>query len=288
MTLELIQQAPAWRKTLDGCRARGQRVGLVPTMGALHSGHKSLIRRAAADCDVVAVTIYVNPLQFGPAEDLDSYPRDLASDCEAAGDAGADLVFAPSTGELWPEPPATSVRVKGLTEILEGASRPGHFEGVLTIVAKLLSLTGECRAYFGEKDFQQLAVIRRMATDLSLPVEVVACPTVREPDGLALSSRNAYLTPEERQAAPSLYYALLAGKRAVEDDRITDPVLVAEEMATSLSRQPLFTLDYAEIADPVDLSRPSRVQGEIRLLIAARIGRARLIDNVQAVSQGSH
>jgi pantoate--beta-alanine ligase len=230
----------------------------------------------------------VNPLQFGPAEDLDSYPRDLASDCEAAGDAGADLVFAPSTGELWPEPPATSVRVKGLTEILEGASRPGHFEGVLTIVAKLLSLTGECRAYFGEKDFQQLAVIRRMATDLSLPVEVVACPTVREPDGLALSSRNAYLTPEERQAAPSLYYALLAGKRAVEDDRITDPVLVAEEMATSLSRQPLFTLDYAEIADPVDLSRPSRVQGEIRLLIAARIGRARLIDNVQAVSQGSH
>ena len=287
MTLELVQQAAAWRKTLDACRARGQRVGLVPTMGALHPGHKSLIRRAAADCDVVAVTDYVNPLQFGPAEDLATYPRDLASDCEAAADAGAHLVFAPSTEELWPEPPATSVRVEGLTETLEGASRPGHFEGVLTIVAKLLSLTGECRAYFGEKDYQQLVVIRRMATDLSLPVEVVGCPTVRQPDGLALSSRNAYLTTEERRAAPSLYYALLAGKRAVEDEGITDPVRVVEEMARSLSRQPLFTLDYAEVADPVHLSRPARVQGEVRLLMAARIGRARIIDNVQAASQTS-
>jgi pantoate--beta-alanine ligase len=288
MTVELVQQAAAWRKCLDASRARGQRVGLVPTMGALHPGHKSLIRRAAADCDVVAVTIYVNPLQFGPTEDLANYPRDLASDCESAAEAGADLVFAPSTEELWPERPATSVRVEGLTEILDGASRPGHFEGVLTVVAKLVSLTGECRAYFGEKDYQQLVVIRRMAADLSLPVEIVACPTVRQPDGLALSSRNAYLTPEERLAAPSLYYALLAGKRAVEDDGIVDPGRVVEEMVAALSRQPLFSLDYAEVADPVGLSRPRRLQGEVRLLIAARIGRARLIDNVQAVTQSSN
>jgi pantoate--beta-alanine ligase len=287
MTLELVQQAAAWRKSLDACRARGQRVGLVPTMGALHAGHKSLIRRAAAECDVVAVTDYVNPLQFGPAEDLGAYPRDLARDCEVAADAGADLLFAPSTDELWPESPVTSVRVEGMSEILEGASRPGHFEGVLTIVAKLLSLSGDCRAYFGEKDYQQLVVIRRMASDLSLAVDVVACPTVREPDGLALSSRNSYLTPEERQAAPSLYYALLAGKRAVEDDGINDAVTVAEDMASALSSQPLFGLDYAEVADPVDLSRPRRIQGEVRLLIAARIGRARLIDNVQAVTQSS-
>jgi pantoate--beta-alanine ligase len=287
MTLELVQQAAAWRKSLDACRARGQRVGLVPTMGALHAGHKSLIRRAAAECDVVAVTDYVNPLQFGPAEDLGAYPRDLARDCEVAADAGADLVFAPSTDELWPESPITSVRVEGMSEILEGASRPGHFDGVVTIVAKLLSLSGDCRAYFGEKDYQQLVVIRRMASDLSLAVDVVACPTVREPDGLALSSRNSYLTPDERQAAPSLYYALLAGKRAVEDDGINDAVTVAGEMAAALSRQPLVGLDYAEVADPVDLSRPRRIQGEVRLLIAARIGRARLIDNVQAVTQSS-
>jgi pantoate--beta-alanine ligase len=287
MTLELVQQAAAWRKSLDACRARGQRVGLVPTMGALHAGHKSLIRRAAAECDVVAVTDYVNPLQFGPAEDLGAYPRDLARDCEVAADAGADLVFAPSTDELWPESPITSVRVEGMSEILEGASRPGHFDGVLTIVAKLLSLSGDCRAYFGEKDYQQLVVIRRMASDLSLAVDVVACPTVREPDGLALSSRNSYLTPEERQAAPNLYYALLAGKRAVEDDGINDAVTVAGEMAAALSRQPLFGLDYAEVADPADLSRPRRIEGEVRLLIAARIGRARLIDNVQAVTQSS-
>jgi pantoate--beta-alanine ligase len=183
---------------------------------------------------------------------------------------------------LWPRPPTTIVRVEGLSENLEGASRPGHFDGVATIVTKLFSLAGACRAYFGEKDYQQLVVIRRMAADLSLPVDVVACPTVRDPDGLALSSRNAYLTPDERQAAPQIYYALLAGKRAVEDDGISDPDRVAEAMAVSLAQQPSFSLDYAEVADPDDLSRPNRIEGEVRLLMAARIGRARLIDNLPA------
>jgi len=282
VTLELIEAPADWRATLDACRAEGRRVGLVPTMGALHAGHLSLIRRAVADCDVVAVTDYVNPLQFGPTEDLAAYPRDLQRDCRLAGDVGAAVVFAPSTEDLWPESPRTSVRVEGLTEVMEGSSRPGHFDGVATIVAKLLALAGPCWAYFGEKDFQQLAVIRRMVTDLSLPVEVIGCPTVRAPDGLALSSRNAYLTTEERGSAPQLYYALLAGKRAVEDDGLDDPASVVEVMTGALAREPRFELDYAEVAEPDDLTRPKRVESEVRLLMAARIGRARLIDNIAA------
>ena len=282
MTVELVEQAAAWRKTLDAARGRGQQVGLVPTMGALHAGHMSLIRKAAAECDVVAVTDYVNPLQFGPSEDLTTYPRDLRGDCRLAAEAGAHILFAPTTEELWARPPTTSVRVEGLGETLEGASRPGHFDGVATVVVKLFSLAGPCWAYFGEKDYQQLVVIRRMAADLSLPVEVIGCPTVRQPDGLALSSRNSYLTPEERRAAPQLYFALLAGKRAVEDDDSTDPARVVETMAASLAQQPLFSLDYAEVADPETLNRPTRIEAEVRLLMAARIGRARLIDNLPA------
>jgi pantoate--beta-alanine ligase len=284
VTLELIAAPAAWRARLEVCRAKGQRVGLVPTMGALHAGHLSLIRRAAADCDVVAVTDYVNPLQFGPTEDLGAYPRDIDQDCRLAAEAGAHVVFAPTTDQLWPDPPRTSVRVDGLTEPLEGSSRPGHFDGVATIVAKLFALAGPCWAYFGEKDFQQLAVIRRMVADLSLPVEVIGCPTVRDPDGLALSSRNAYLDRHERVAAPQLYYALLAGKRAIEDDGERDPDNVAKAMAGSLAHEARFTLDYAEVAVPGDLTRPHRIRGEVRLLIAARLGRARLIDNVAATA----
>jgi pantoate--beta-alanine ligase len=284
VTLELITTPSVWRARLDACRATGQRVGLVPTMGALHAGHLSLIRRAAADCDAVAVTDYVNPLQFGPAEDLATYPRDLDEDCRLAGGAGAHLVFAPTTEELWPESPRTSVRVEGLTEVMEGSSRPGHFDGVATIVAKLCALAGPCWAYFGEKDYQQLAVIRRLVADLSLPVKVIGCPTVRDTDGLALSSRNAYLTATERAVAPRLYYALLAGKRAIEDDGATDAALVSKTMAAAVAQTPQFCLDYAEVADPDDLARPKRIRGEVRLLIAARLGRARLIDNVAATA----
>lgn len=282
MTLELIEKAADWRTRLDACRGKGQQVGLVPTMGALHAGHMSLIRRAAAECDVVAVTDYVNPLQFAAGEDLAGYPRDIEGDCELAAQAGASFVFAPNVEEMWPDPPSTTVSVAGLTERFEGAARPRHFDGVTTIVAKLFSLSGPCVAYFGEKDFQQLTVVRRMVRDLSLPVDVVACPTVRATDGLALSSRNSYLTAEEREAAPQLYYALLAGKRAVEDDGIDDPDLVEKSMAESLSRQPLFQFEYAAVADPDTLEPPQRIAGEVRLLMAARLGRARLIDNLPA------
>jgi pantoate--beta-alanine ligase len=284
VTFELIAAPAAWRAKLDACRATGQRVGLVPTMGALHAGHLSLIRRAAAECDVVAVSDYVNPLQFGPAEDLSSYPRHLEEDCRLAAEVGAHIVFAPTTTSMWPEPPRTTVRVDGLTDRLEGQSRPGHFDGVATVVAKLFALAGPCSAYFGEKDFQQLAVIRRMVGDLSLPVDIVACPTVRDPDGLALSSRNAYLDPVERAAAPRLYSALLAGKRAVEEEEERDPVKVAHIMTTTLAREPRFSLDYAEVAHPEDLIQPQVIRGEVRLLMAARLGRARLIDNVPATA----
>ncbi|HLI54871.1 MAG TPA: pantoate--beta-alanine ligase [Acidimicrobiales bacterium] len=282
MPITLIDRAAAWREHLDACRAKGLQVGLVPTMGALHAGHMSLIRRAAGECDVVAVTDYVNPLQFGPAEDLTAYPRDLDGDCRLAEEAGASVLFAPSPEEMWPVAPTTTVRVEGLTERMEGASRPGHFEGVATIVAKLFSLSGPCWAYFGEKDFQQLAVVRRMVTDLSLPVEVVGCPTVRDADGLALSSRNAYLSAAERAVAPRLFWALLAGKRAVEDDRVVDPARVEAVMAASVAEHPALELDYAEVADPETLERPARIEGPVRLLIAARLGAARLIDNVEA------
>ena len=288
MTIELVEHAAAWRRRLDSCRAKGQQVGLVPTMGALHGGHMSLIRRAAAECDVVTVTDYVNPLQFGAGEDLASYPRDVDRDCRLAAEAGAASVFAPSPDEMWPEAPATAVTVGGdLTGILEGASRPGHFSGVTTIVAKLFYLAGPCVAYFGEKDFQQLAVVSRMVKDLCIPVTVVACPTVREADGLAMSSRNAYLTATERRAAPQLYYALLAGKRAVEEDGVDDPALVQKAMAERLESESLFELDYAAVADPETLARPDRITSEVRLLMAARIGRARLIDNVPATPPGA-
>ncbi len=269
-----------WSAFLDRARQDGKQVGLHMTMGALHAGHRANIRRAAAECDLVAVTIFVNPLQFGPHEDFGAYPRDLAGDTAQAEEAGADIVLAPGTNAIYPEEPLVTVRVKQLGEILEGRLRPGHFDGVATIVTKFLALSGQCRAYFGEKDYQQLVIVRRLVSDLSLPVEVVACPTVREPDGLALSSRNAYLGPAERVAAKALYWSLLAGKRAVEEEGTTRPAEVQAVMLEVAAREDLFDLDYAEVVDPVTLEVPSALSGEARLLVAGKIGKARLIDNV--------
>jgi len=270
------------RSFLDQARRDEKRVGLHLTMGALHGGHRANIRRAAAECDVVAVTIFVNPLQFGPSEDFQAYPRDLAADCAQAEQAGADIVLAPDTVAMFPEEPLVSVRVKRLGEILEGRERPGHFEGVATIVAKFFALCGPCYAYFGEKDYQQLLVVRRLVDDLSLPVEVVACPTVREPDGLALSSRNAYLSPAERVAARTLYWSLLAGKRAIEEQRLTSVSDVRAAMTAVAGGEQLLQLDYAEVRDPFTLDVPAAISGAARLLVAGRVGKARLIDNVAA------
>ena len=211
----VIERVAELRAALDTARLDGGSVGLVPTMGYLHEGHQSLVARSASENDLTVVSIFVNPLQFAEGEDYGTYPRDLERDREMCAEAGAGLIFAPPLEEMYPMTPITAVAVKGLNAILEGESRPTHFDGVTTVVAKLFSLLGPGRAYFGEKDFQQLAIIRRMAADLSMPVEVVGCPTFREPDGLAMSSRNVYLSAEERTAALVLRRALAEGADVV-------------------------------------------------------------------------
>ena len=274
---------------LDRARAAGARVGLVPTMGALHRGHAELVSQAAAECDLTVVSVFVNPLQFGAGEDFEAYPRDLLTDSSLAATAGADLVFAPSVKEMYPRPVQTTVHVDDITTVLEGAFRPGHFDGVATVVAKLFAIVGPCRAYFGEKDWQQLAVVTRMASDLSMPVEVVGCATVREADGLALSSRNVYLTADERKVAPLIYRALQVGARAVTDGE-TDPVAISAAMVSLLAAEISFELDYAVAVDPMSLLTPLALAAgdPLRLLIAARLGRARLIDNIGAVVGSVH
>jgi pantoate--beta-alanine ligase len=276
------------RRALDEVRGAGGRVGFVPTMGALHAGHRSLIERAAAERDHVAVSIFVNPLQFDRADDLARYPRDLDADLAVCEAAGVGTVFAPSVAEMFPETSVTSVSVADLADRFEGASRPGHFDGVATVVAKLFSLAGPSTAYFGEKDFQQLVVVRRMTHDLLFPVEVVGCPTVREPDGLALSSRNARLSGPERAAATVLFRALAAGREAVGGGE-EDPGAVMALMAAVVAAEPLARLDYAAAVDATDLVVPRAlsVAGEVRLLVAAEVGPVRLIDNCAAPARGA-
>lgn len=273
------------RAVLDGARREGRTVGFVPTMGYLHDGHASLVHAAADECDVVVTSIFVNPLQFGPAEDLDAYPRDLDRDRAIASAAGATVLFVPPLEEMYPRPVATTVTVAGVSEVLEGASRPTHFAGVATVVAKLFNLVGPCRAYFGEKDFQQIAVVRQMALDLSAPVEVVARPTVREADGLAMSSRNAYLDAAHRAAAPVLHRALLVGVGLVEAGE-ADPDAVRAAMRDVIAAEPLAELDHVEVVDPETLQPLTTFAAHrgraVRLVGAARLGVPRLIDNVGA------
>jgi pantoate--beta-alanine ligase len=267
------------RGALDEHRSAGRAVGFVPTMGYLHDGHASLMRAARRSDDVVVASIFVNPLQFGAGEDLASYPRDLERDTELAEAAGVDVLFTPAVDEMYPRPVLTTVSVAQVSEPLEGAARPTHFAGVATVVAKLFAIVGPCRAYFGAKDWQQIAVVRRMAQDLSFPVEVVACPTVREPDGLAMSSRNVYLGADEREAAPVVYTALRAGVAAITAGE-RDPAAVRRLMGEIIEAEPLAELDYAEVVDADSLTVPEPLTGNLRLLAAVRFGRARLIDNV--------
>ncbi|RMH75017.1 MAG: pantoate--beta-alanine ligase [Actinomyces sp.] len=279
MTLESTGSIARVREVTDRARAAGRRVGFVPTMGYLHAGHASLVAAARAHDDLVVVSIFVNPLQFAPGEDLDAYPRDLERDLAVCAEEGADLVFAPPVEEMYPRPPSTTVTVSGVSEPLEGRSRPTHFAGVATVVAKLFAIVGPCRAYFGEKDWQQLRVVQTMAADLSLPVEVVGCPIVREPDGLALSSRNVYLSDEERAQAPVLHRALRHGAELVAGGE-TDPGRVEAAMAAVIGEAPLATLDYVAAVQADSLTADGPLHGEVRLLGAVRFGRARLIDNV--------
>ncbi len=255
-----------------------QPVGLVPTMGWLHAGHTALVERARAESATVVVSIFVNPRQFGEATDFTQYPRNEARDLAVCEAAGVDLVFAPSVDEVYPPGFDTTVAVRGIADPLEGAARPGHFDGVATVVAILFSLVDAERAYFGLKDYQQVQVIGRMALDLALPTEVVPCETVREPDGLAMSSRNARLSPAGRAAAPALHRALLAGGDCIRDgERNAETVRAA--IRDVLAREPLAAIDYVSVADPDTLRELEVVRGGALLSLAVRIEGVRLIDN---------
>jgi pantoate--beta-alanine ligase len=262
------------------CRDAGQgRWGLVPTMGYLHPGHVSLVERARAENDYVAASIFVNPAQFSPTEDLASYPRDLERDLAALERAGVDLVWTPPVEEVYPPGYQTYVEVVQLSQPLEGAARPGHFRGVATVVAKLFLVFRPDRAYFGQKDAQQVSVIRRMVRDLGFPLEIVVCPTLREPDGLAMSSRNSYLTEPQRAAAPVLYRALSAARAAWQAGE-HDGAQLRATMRRTLDAEPLAAVDYVSAADPETLAELGDASRGVLLSLAVRIGRARLIDNI--------
>jgi pantoate--beta-alanine ligase len=253
-------------------------VGVVPTMGWLHAGHRALMQRARVADATTVVTIFVNPRQFGDPRDLEQYPRNEARDVAICEEEGVDIVFAPGAEEVYPPGFDTTVRLGAIAEPLEGAARPGHFEGVATVVAILFDLVGAEHAYFGQKDAQQVLVVRRMATDLAIPTEVIACPTVREPDGLALSSRNVHLNAEERAAAPVLHRALLAAREAWSGGERTAEVL-RERMRAELRKEPLAEVDYVSIADGETLRELDRVDGPALASLAVRLGSTRLIDN---------
>ena len=264
---------------MRAARAGVADLGLVPTMGYLHDGHLSLVARAKAESAAVAVSIFVNPTQFGPSEDLSRYPRDVPRDLGLLEAAGVDLVFVPDAAEMYPPGFGTTIEVGGVTEVLEGAVRPGHFAGVATVVTKLFNIVQPTRAYFGQKDAQQSVVIRKLVRDLDLPVEVIVAPTVREADGLALSSRNSYLTPEQRAAAPAICRALSearrcfnAGEREAEARR--------EAMRRTIGAEPLMLIDYVSVADPLTLRELATVEGQALASMAVRLGTTRLIDNL--------
>ena len=254
-------------------------IGLVPTMGYLHEGHLSLVRRAADECASVVVSIFVNPTQFGPSEDLSAYPRDMERDLRLLEPLGVNLVWTPTPEIMYPDGYQTWVEVEALTGFLEGAQRPGHFRGVTTVVAKLFNGVQPARAYFGQKDAQQVAVIRQMTRDLNFPLEVVVCPIVREPDGLAMSSRNAYLNPEQRQAATVLYRALTAAQDAYDLGE-RDAEQVRAIMRDKLAAEPLAEVQYVSCADYDTLEELEQITGKALLSMAVFIGKTRLIDNI--------
>lgn len=260
-------------------RKAGQSVGLVPTMGYFHPGHVSLMRVARAENDFVVVSLFVNPTQFGPQEDFRDYPRDLERDVEIATQAGVDCIFHPRVEDMYPQPYLTFVEVKGLTEGLCGAHRPGHFHGVTTVVTKLFHIIPAHRAYFGLKDAQQVRVIQKMVEDLNFDIEIVVCPTVREKDGLAMSSRNVYLQPEERRAATVIYRSLRRAEEMVQRGE-RDARKVLSTIREMLDSEPLVEPEYVEAVDWEGLRPVNRVEGKVLIALAARVGRARLIDNV--------
>lgn len=276
--IEVVHTIKEVRETVKGWRKEGLSVGFVPTMGFLHEGHKSLIDKAVEQNDRVVVSVFVNPMQFGPTEDLDKYPRDLAADTRLCEAAGANLIFNPEPSEMYAEGFCSFVDMNGPTSELCGKSRPTHFRGVCTVVNKLFNIVQPDRSYFGQKDAQQLSVIRRMVKDLNISVEVVPCPTVREADGLAKSSRNTYLNPQERQAALILSRAIKLGQRCVEMGE-RDAHNVVKAMKELIATEPMARIDYVEAVDLDSVQKVDKVEGDVLFAMAVYIGKTRLIDN---------
>lgn len=280
--MTLIHSITGIRHTVAEARRGGAQIGFVPTMGALHAGHGTLIRQARSACGFVVVSVFVNPIQFDRSDDYERYPRTLAADVDFCQAHGAAVVFAPSAGEMYGESQLTFVEVSGLSDSLCGAFRPGHFRGVATVVNKLFNIVQPDRAYFGEKDAQQLAVIRRIVADLNMPVGIESVATVREADGLAMSSRNRRLSPEERQDAPALYQALLAARAAIERGCTEVRVVKAAALAV-LQAVPRVRVEYLEVVDDATQQPVEQIDGPVRVSLAAWLGPTRLIDNIFAV-----
>lgn len=278
--MEIIRTIDWMKQIARDSRAKELVLGFVPTMGALHEGHFSLVRAAKLDCSPVVASIFVNPRQFGPREDLQKYPRKFEEDAATLEKLGVNYLFAPEANEMYPGGFRTVVSVEGLSDRLEGRSRPGHFAGVTTIVLKLFEIVQPQRAYFGRKDAQQLRIIRQMSADLNLDVQIVACPIIREPDGLAMSSRNAYLQPDERRAATVLHRGLTAARKEIEAGEL-DAARITDTIRRVFKSEPAAALDYAEIVDAETLEPILRIRKPSLALVAAFVGKTRLIDNAQ-------
>jgi len=277
--MNIITSLSEMQSTAESLRKQGKRIGFVPTMGFLHEGHLSLMRASRKECNVTVVSVFVNPTQFGPREDFDRYPRDAEGDRKKCESVGVDILFMPGAKEMYPEKSSVFVTVEGISDILEGAVRPGHFRGVATVVAKLFDIVKPRVAYFGQKDFQQCVVIKRMVKGLNMDVEVGVLPTVREPDGLAMSSRNTYLSVDERRAAVILSRALKAGEELIRSG-VREPEKVKQKMRAVLLQEKGIVIDYAEVADPETLGPVEIFSNRTVLLVAARLGKIRLIDNL--------
>ena len=276
--MQIVHKITEVREIVSAWRKEGLTVGLVPTMGYLHEGHQSLIKKSVEQNDRTVVSVFVNPIQFGPNEDLATYPRDINRDMEKVSEAGGDLIFNPEPAEMYPGHFTSFIDTTETTELLCGAVRPVHFRGVCTVVGKLFNIVCPDRAYFGQKDAQQLATIKRFTRDLNFPVEIVACPIVREEDGLAKSSRNTYLSPEERKAALILSQSLKLGKKAIEDGEKNAKKII-DIITANLKTEPLARIDYVEVVDFENIQRIDTIQGETLVAIAVYIGKTRLIDN---------
>lgn len=283
--VEIIETVREMQEKADSLRRSGTTIGFVPTMGALHEGHLSLIRGARDECRSVVVSVFVNPTQFAPGEDYRQYPRDFKGDCNKAEAAGADIIFHPSVEEMYPPEAGTVVKVQELSEVMCGRSRPGHFCGVASVVTKLFNITKPHRAYFGEKDYQQLVIVRKMARDLDMDLTVVGMPTVREEDGLAMSSRNVYLNQDERRAAAVLYRSLNeASELVARGEKDAEAVIhMAREM---IEAEPHTEIDYVVVVGPETLQKAKEIVGPARMALAVKVGKTRLIDNIALIPPG--